>query len=33
MDKESLEKDIIQSLKTVYDEEIPVNVYRPGIDI
>jgi metal-sulfur cluster biosynthetic enzyme len=31
MDKESLEKDIINSLRTVYDEEIPVNVYDLGL--
>ena len=31
MEKESLERDIISSLRTVYDEEIPVNVYDLGL--
>jgi FeS assembly SUF system protein len=31
MDKQSLEKEIIKSLRTVYDEEIPVNVYDLGL--
>lgn len=31
MDKQSLEKEIIKSLRTVYDDEIPVNVFDLGL--
>ncbi len=31
MDKVSLEKEIINSIRTVYDAEIPVNVYDLGL--
>jgi FeS assembly SUF system protein len=31
MDKEFLEKEIIQRLKTCYDPEIPVDIYELGL--
>jgi FeS assembly SUF system protein len=31
MDKEFLEKEIIQKLKTCYDPEIPVDIYELGL--
>ena len=31
IDKEELEQDIIGALKTVYDPEIPVNIYDLGL--
>ena len=30
IDKDELEQDIISALKTVYDPEIPVNIYDLG---
>lgn len=31
IEKEKLEKDIISNLKTVYDPEIPVDIYELGL--
>jgi FeS assembly SUF system protein len=31
MDKKNLEAEIIEKIKTVYDPEIPVNVYEIGL--
>ena len=31
MDKEFLEKEIVQKLKTCYDPEIPVDIYELGL--
>jgi FeS assembly SUF system protein len=31
MDKKTLEQKIIESLKTIYDPEIPVNIYELGL--
>jgi FeS assembly SUF system protein len=31
VDKKKLEEDIIEELKTVYDPEIPVNIYELGL--
>ncbi|MFN4233725.1 MAG: SUF system Fe-S cluster assembly protein [Bacteroidia bacterium] len=31
IDKKELEKKIIEALKTVYDPEIPVNIYELGL--
>ena len=31
MDKKAIEKAIIKKLKTVYDPEIPVNIYEIGL--
>ena len=31
MDKKKIEKEIIEKLKTVYDPEIPVNIYEIGL--
>ena len=33
MEKEELKNSIIESLRTVYDEEIPVNVYDSWINL
>ncbi len=29
--KEEIEKDVVEALKTVYDPEIPVNIYELGL--
>jgi FeS assembly SUF system protein len=29
--KEEIEKDVVETLKTVYDPEIPVNIYELGL--
>src|SRR5262249_42120490 len=31
IDKKKIEEDIIEELKTVYDPEIPVNIYELGL--
>ena len=31
MDKEQMERDIIAAIKTVYDPEIPVDIYELGL--
>ena len=31
MDKKKLQAEIIEKLKTVYDPEIPVNIYEIGL--
>lgn len=31
MDRKKIEKEIIEKLKTVYDPEIPVNIYEIGL--